>query len=46
MSTTLDSMASAAAKNSETLLKLAGEVSQPISNSGAIVSEKTKALAA
>jgi len=46
MSTALDSMASVAAKNSETFLKLAGEVSQPISNRVAIVSEKIKALAA
>lgn len=46
LSSALDSMASAAAKNSETMLKLAGEVSQPISNRVAIVSERIKALAA
>ncbi len=46
LSAMLDSFAAEAAKSSETLLKLAGEVSQPISNRVAIVSEKVKALAA
>lgn len=46
LSATLDSFASEAAKSSEAMLKLAGEVSQPISNRVAIVSEKVKALAA
>jgi hypothetical protein len=46
MTATLDSFASEAAKSSEAFLKLAGEVSQPISNRVAIVSEKVKALAA
>ena len=46
LSASFDSFASEAAKSSEKLLKLAGEVSQPISNRVAIVSEKVKALAA
>jgi phasin family protein len=46
MTTALDNFASEAAKSSEALLKLAGDVSQPISNRVAIVSEKVKALAA
>lgn len=46
MSAAFDSFATEAAKNSEKFLKLAGDVSQPISNRVAIVSEKVKALAA
>jgi phasin family protein len=46
LTASLDSFASEAAKGSEALLKLAGDVSQPISNRVAIVSEKVKALAA
>lgn len=46
LSSTLDAFASEAAKNSEAMLKLAGEVTQPLSNRVAIVSEKMKALAA
>ena len=46
MSAAFDSFATEAAKNSEKFLKLAGEVSQPISNRVAVVSEKVKALAA
>lgn len=42
----LDSIAAEAAKSSEAMLKLAGDISQPISNRVAIVSEKVKALAA
>jgi hypothetical protein len=46
LSATFDSFATQAAKNSEKFLKLAGDVSQPISNRVAIVSEKVKTLAA
>ncbi len=46
LSAALDSFASEASKSSEAMLKLAGEISQPISNRVAIVSEKVKALAA
>jgi phasin family protein len=46
LSAAFDSFATQAAKNSEKLLKLAGDVSQPISNRVAIVSEKVKTLAA
>jgi len=46
MSSAFDSFAAEAAKSSEKFLKLAGDVSQPISNRVAIVSEKVKALAA
>jgi hypothetical protein len=46
MSTVMDNFASEAAKSSEAMLKLAGEVSQPISNRVAIVTEKMKTLAA
>ncbi len=46
VSATLDSFASEAARNSETVLKLVGDVSKPISNRVAIVSEKVKSLAA
>jgi hypothetical protein len=46
MSTAMDNFATTAAKNSEAMLKLAGDVSQPISNRVAIVTEKMKTLAA
>jgi phasin family protein len=46
MSSAMDGFASEAAKSSEAMLKLAGDVSQPISNRVAIVTEKMKALAA
>lgn len=46
MSATMDSFASEAAKSSEAMLKLFGDVSKPISNRVAIVSDKIKALAA
>lgn len=46
MSSAMDSFASEAAKSSEAMLKLAGDVSQPISNRVAIMTEKMKALAA
>jgi len=46
LSTAMDSFASEASKSSEAMLKLVGEISQPISNRVAIVSEKVKALAA
>ncbi|HEX7857422.1 MAG TPA: TIGR01841 family phasin [Sphingobium sp.] len=41
-----DALASETAKNSEAVLKLAGEIAQPISNRYAVVSDKLKALAA
>lgn len=46
LSATFDSFATQAARNSEKFLKLAGDVSQPISNRVAIVTEKVKTLAA
>lgn len=46
LSATLDSFASAASKNSEAFLKLASDVSQPISNRVSVVTEKMKSLAA
>ncbi len=46
MSSFMDSVASESAKNSEAMLKLVGEISQPISNRVSIVSEKIKSLAA
>lgn len=46
VSQTLDSLASVAAKNSEAMLKLAGDISQPISNRVSVVTEKMKSLAA
>lgn len=46
MSKALDAFATEAAKSSEAMLKLAGEVSQPISNRVAIVTDKVKSLAA
>jgi phasin family protein len=46
MTSTFDTMAAEAAKTSETMLKLAGEIAQPISNRVAIVSEKIKTIAA
>ncbi|WP_250890554.1 phasin family protein [Sphingobium nicotianae] len=41
-----DSFASESAKSSETILKLASDISQPISNRVSIVTEKMKSLAA
>ena len=46
LSASLDSFASVAAKNSEAMIKLAGDVSKPISNRVAIVTDKVKSLAA
>lgn len=46
MTSTFDTMAAEAAKTSETMLKLAGEIAQPISNRVAVVSDKIKTLAA
>lgn len=41
-----DTLASETSKTSEALLKLAGEIAQPISNRAAVVSDKLKSLAA
>jgi phasin family protein len=46
LSASLDGFASEAAKNSEAMLKLFGDVSKPISNRVAIVTDKVKSLAA
>jgi len=46
LSATLDSFASEASKNSEAFLKLASDISTPISNRVSIVTEKMKVLAA
>lgn len=46
LATTLDSFASEAAKNSEALLKLVNEVSQPLSNRVSVVTDKMKSIAA
>lgn len=46
MSQFMDSMASQSAKNSEKMLKLVGEISQPISNRVSVVTDKIKSLAA
>ncbi|MBO9574823.1 MAG: phasin family protein [Sphingobium sp.] len=46
LSSSLDSFASETAKNSEAVLKLVGDVSKPISNRVAIVTDKVKTLAA
>lgn len=46
LSATLDSFASEASKNSEAFLKLASDISTPISNRVSIVTEKMKSLAA
>jgi hypothetical protein len=46
MSTAFDSFAQETAKNSEAMLKLAGEVAQPISSRVSLVTEKVKSLAA
>ena len=46
LSTTLDAFAAEASKNSEMLLKLAGDITQPISSRVSVVTEKMKALAA
>lgn len=46
MSAMMDGFASEASKSSEALLKLASDISQPISNRVSIVTEKMKSLAA
>ena len=46
LSTVFDSFAKETAKQSEALLKLAGEVSQPISTRVSVVTEKVRSLAA
>jgi len=46
LSSALDSFMSETSKNSETLLKLANEINQPISNRVSVVTEKLKAIAA
>lgn len=46
MTSAFDTMAAETAKTSEAVLKLAGEIAQPISNRVAIVSDKLKTLAA
>jgi len=46
LSSTLDSFVSETSRNSETLLKLASEINQPISNRVSVVTEKLKAIAA
>ncbi|CAN5399458.1 hypothetical protein BH10PSE12_BH10PSE12_14080 [soil metagenome] len=46
MSTAFDSFAKEAAKSSEAMIKLAGEVAQPISARVSLVTEKVKSLAA
>jgi phasin family protein len=46
MSSAFDSFAKETAKSSEAMLKLAGDISQPISTRVSIVTEKVKSLAA
>ena len=46
LSTTLDAFAAEASKNSEMMLKLVGEIGQPISSRVSLVTEKMKSLAA
>jgi len=46
LSQTMDSFASEAAKNSEKMLKLVSDISQPISNRVSVVTEKVKSIAA
>jgi phasin family protein len=46
MSSMLDSFASESAKSSEAMLKLASEISQPLSNRVSVVTEKMKSIAA
>jgi phasin family protein len=46
LAATFDTIATETAKTSETVLKLAGEIAQPISNRVALVSDKLKSLAA
>ncbi len=46
LSSTFDAFAKETAKNSEALLKLAGEVAQPISTRVSVVTEKVRSLAA
>ena len=45
-SQTMDSFASEASKNSEKMLKLVSDISQPISNRVSVVTEKVKSIAA
>lgn len=46
LSQTFDAFAAEASKNSETVLKLVGDISQPISSRVSVVTEKMKSLAA
>jgi hypothetical protein len=46
MSQVMDSFATEASKSSEKMLKLASDISQPISNRVSVVTEKMKSLAA
>lgn len=46
LSTVFDSFAKETAKNSEAMLKLAGDIAQPISSRVSVVTEKVKSLAA
>ena len=46
LSSTFDSFAKESAKSSEAMLKLAGDVVQPISSRISLVTEKVKSLAA
>lgn len=46
LSSAFDAFAKETAKNSESLLKLAGDVAQPISSRVSVVTDKVKALAA
>ncbi|MFT3967207.1 MAG: phasin family protein [Sphingobium sp.] len=46
VTSTFDTLAAETAKTSEAVLKLVGEISQPLSNRYAVVSDKLKALAA
>lgn len=46
MTSTFDAIASESARTSEAMLKLAGEIAQPISSRVAVVSDKFKSLAA
>ncbi|HEX7873614.1 MAG TPA: TIGR01841 family phasin [Sphingobium sp.] len=46
LTSTFDTLASETAKTSEAVLKLAGEIAQPLSNRYSVVSDKLKSLAA
>jgi len=46
MSSTMDAFAAEASKNSEALLKLVSDISQPLSNRVSVVTDKMKSLAA